>query len=331
MPGTRYPLEVQPLIPQRLARLTELAADLLYSWNRSIRALFVRLDPRLWEQCGRNPKLMLRRVAQSRLDEAAADPLFLEEYQRALSIYDTYHAVRLSSKRTDIDPRTDLVAYFCAEFGLHESLQIYSGGLGILAGDHCKAASDLGLPFVAVGLLYRQGYFTQTIDAQGNQIVGTAPALLADLPVTPVCDHEGHELRVSVTLPGGLVALKVWRVAAGRIRLYLLDSDVPENTSADRGITCQLYGGDRDTRLRQEIVLGIGGVRALRALGLAPTVWHINEGHPAFQIIERIRELTTQGQDFDSAMEVVAAGTVFTTHTPVPAGHDIFDQELFGR
>ena len=331
MPGTRYPLEVQPLIPQRLARLTELAADLLYSWNRSIRALFVRLDPGLWEQCGRNPKLMLRRVAQSRLDEAAADPLFLEEYQRALSIYDTYHAVRLSSKRTDIDPRTDLVAYFCAEFGLHESLQIYSGGLGILAGDHCKAASDLGLPFVAVGLLYRQGYFTQTIDAQGNQIVGTAPALLADLPVTPVCDHEGHELRVSVTLPGGLVALKVWRVAAGRIRLYLLDSDVPENTSADRGITCQLYGGDRDTRLRQEIVLGIGGVRALRALGLAPTVWHINEGHPAFQIIERIRELTTQGHDFDSALEVVAAGTVFTTHTPVPAGHDIFDQELFGR
>ncbi|WP_297387193.1 alpha-glucan family phosphorylase [Acidiferrobacter sp.] len=331
MPGTRYPLEVQPLIPQRLARLTELAADLLYSWNRSIRALFVRLDPRLWEQCGRNPKLLLRRVAQVRLDEAAADPLFLEEYQRALSIYDTYHAVRLSSKRTEIDRETDLVAYFCAEFGLHESLQIYSGGLGILAGDHCKAASDLGLPFVAVGLLYRQGYFTQTIDAQGNQIVGTAPALLADLPVTPVCDDKGHELRVSVTFPGRAVALKVWRVAAGRICLYLLDSDVADNTTADRGITCQLYGGDRETRLRQEIVLGIGGVRALRALGLAPTVWHINEGHPAFQIVERTRELTTQGLDFDSALEIVAAGTVFTTHTPVPAGHDIFDQELFGR
>ena len=331
MPGTHYPLEVQPLIPQKLTRLTELAGDLLYSWNRSIRALFVRLDPRLWEQCGRNPKLMLRRVAQARLDEAAGDPLFLEEYQRALSMYDTYHAVRLSSRLTDIDPQTDLVAYFCAEFGLHESLQIYSGGLGILAGDHCKAASDLGLPFVAVGLLYRQGYFTQTIDAHGNQIVGTAPAVLADLPVCPVYDDKGRELRVSVTLLERTVELKVWRVAAGRISLYLLDSDIPENSEADRGITCQLYGGDRDTRLRQEIILGIGGVRALRALGLKPTIWHINEGHPALQIVERARELITQGWDFDTALEVVAAGTVFTTHTPVPAGHDIFDQELFGR
>ncbi len=331
MPGTRYPLEVQPLIPQRLMRLTELATDLLYSWNRAIRALFVRLDPGLWEQCGRNPKLMLRRVAQARLDEAACDPLFLEEYQRALSIYDTYHAVRLSSPLTDIDPRTDLVAYFCAEFGLHESLQIYSGGLGILAGDHCKAASDLGLPFVAVGLLYRQGYFTQIIDAQGNQIVGTAPARLADLPVTPVCDGQGLELRVPVALAGRTVALKVWRVAAGRISLYLLDSDVPENSETDRAITCQLYGGDRELRLCQEIILGIGGVRALRALGLAPTVWHINEGHPAFQIVERARELCAQGHDFDTALEVVAAGTTFTSHTPVPAGHDIFDQELFGR
>ncbi len=331
MPGTRYPLEVQPLIPQRLERLTELAADLLYSWNRPIRALFVRLDPALWERCGRNPKLMLRRVAQARLDEAAQDPLFLEEYQRALSLYDTYHAVRLSAKLTDLDPKTDLVAYFCAEFGFHESLQIYSGGLGILAGDHCKAASDLGLPFVAVGLLYRQGYFTQTIDAQGNQIVGTAPALLADLPVSPVCDPGGCELRVSVPFPGRAVALKVWRVAAGRICLYLLDSDIPDNADADRGITCQLYGGDRETRLQQEIVLGIGGVRALRALGLDPAVWHINEGHPAFQILERCREHTALGRDFDTALEIVAAGTVFTTHTPVPAGHDIFDEELFGR
>lgn len=331
VPGTRYPLEVQPNIPERLARLSELAVDLLYSWNRPIRLLFVRLDPVLWERCGRNPKLMLRRVGQERLDEAAQDPLFLEEYQRALSLHDTYHTVRIPSRLMDLDPKTDLVAYFCAEFGLHESLQIYSGGLGILAGDHCKAASDLSLPFVAVGLLYRQGYFTQTIDAQGNQIVGTAPALLADLPVTPACDDEGRELRVSVTLPGRTVALKIWRVIAGRISLYLLDSDIPENTAADRAITCQLYGGDRETRLRQEIVLGIGGVRALRAAGLQPTVWHINEGHPAFHILERCRELVNQGLDFDTALEIVAAGTVFTTHTPVPAGHDIFDEELFGR
>jgi len=184
MLGTRYPLEIQPVIPQRLARLPELAVDLLYSWNRPIRHLFVQLDPTLWQACGRNPKLVLRRVAQERLDEAARDPLFLEEYQRALSLRDTYHAERGQSQLVGLDPERDLVAYFCAEFGFHESLQIYSGGLGILAADHCKAASDLGVPFVAVGLLYRQGYFTQTIDAQGNQVVGAIPTLIADLPVT---------------------------------------------------------------------------------------------------------------------------------------------------
>ena len=331
MLGTRYPLEVQPHIPERLARLSELAVDLLYSWNRPIRHLFVRLDPTLWETCGRNPKLVLRRVAQARLTEAAHDPLFLEEYQRALSLHDTYHAERIPSQLTDLDPEHDLVAYFCAEFGFHESLQIYSGGLGILAADHCKAASDLGIPFVAVGLLYRQGYFTQTIDGQGNQVVSAVPTLLADLPVTAVYDDSGHERCVSVNLPGRDIVLKVWRVVAGHITLYLLDSDLPVNSSTDRSITCQLYGGDRTTRLQQEIVLGIGGVRALRALGLKPTVWHINEGHPAFQILERCREHTQNGLDFDSALEIVAAGTVFTTHTPVAAGHDIFDEELFAH
>ena len=331
MLGTRFPLEVQPLIPQRLARLSELAVDLLYSWNRPIRHLFVRLDPVLWETCGRNPKLVLRRVAQERLDEAAHDPLFLEEYQRALSLHDTYHTERASSRLIGLDPKHDLVAYFCAEFGFHESLQIYSGGLGILAADHCKAASDLGVPFVAVGLLYRQGYFTQTIDAQGNQVVVALPTLLTDLPVTAAYDAAGHERCVSVNLPGRDLVLKIWQVTAGHVTLYLLDSDVPANSSIDRMITCQLYGGDRNTRLQQEIVLGIGGVRALRALGLKPTVWHINEGHPAFQILERCREHTQNGLDFDSALEIVAAGTVFTTHTPVTVGHDVFDEELFAR
>ncbi|MHB8253217.1 MAG: alpha-glucan family phosphorylase [Acidiferrobacter sp.] len=331
MSGTRYSLEVQPLIPQRLARLPELAVDLLYSWNRPIRHLFVQLDPALWEACGRNPKLVLRRVAQARLNEAAHDPLFFQEYQRALSLHDTYHAERAPSQLTTLDPKHDLVAYFCAEFGFHESLQIYSGGLGILAADHCKAASDLGIPFVAVGLLYRQGYFIQTIDGQGNQVVGAVPTLLADLPVSPVCHENGESLCVSVRLPDRDVALKIWQVTAGRITLYLLDSDLPVNNSADRAITCQLYGGDRNTRLQQEIVLGIGGVRALRALNLKPTVWHINEGHPALQILERCREHTQNGLDFDSALEIVAAGTVFTTHTPVAAGHDIFDAELFAH
>lgn len=331
MLGTRYPLEIQPVIPQRLARLPELAVDLLYSWNRPIRHLFVQLDPILWQACGRNPKLVLRRVAQERLNEAARDPLFLEEYQRALSLRDTYHTERRPSQLIGLDPEHDLVAYFCAEFGFHESLQIYSGGLGILAADHCKAASDLGVPFVAVGLLYRQGYFTQTIDAQGNQVVGAIPTLIADLPVTPARGRDGQDCYISVTLPGRDVVLKIWQVQAGHIILYLLDSDLPVNSHADRTITCQLYGGDRNTRLQQEIVLGIGGVRALRALGLKPSVWHINEGHPAFQILERCREYTRSGLDFGAAWEIVAAATVFTTHTPVAAGHDIFDEELCGR
>src|SRR3569623_1542649 len=222
----------------------------------------------------------------------------------------------------------DLIAYFCAEFGLHESLPIYSGGLGILAGDHCKAASDLGIPFVAVGMLYRQGYFNQTIDGHGKQVAHYTRTDFSELPLKPARDRDGGELHVQVHIADREVTLKVWQAKAGHIYLYLLDSDVAENSDADRSITYQLYGGDIHTRIQQEIVLGIGGVRALRALGLTPTVWHINEGHAAFQILERIREHVERGLPFDVARELVAAGTVFTTHTPVPAGHDIFDQHL---
>ena len=329
MVPTRYSLEVQPVIPEKLKRLTELANDLLYSWDREVRGLFFRLDRELWEACGHNPKVFLRRVAQSRLDEAVEDRIFMEDYARVLSVYDTYHQERM---RPDIarllDPKQDLVAYFCAEFGFHESVQLYSGGLGILAGDHCKAASDLGLPFVAVGMLYRQGYFTQTIDSHGNQIAHYAPTSFADLPVSPAVDSAGNEIHVQVELPQRAVMLKVWQAKAGHITLYLLDSDLPENSDTDRRITYQLYGGDVHTRIQQELVLGIGGVRALRAIGLRPTVWHLNEGHPAFVILERCREYVAGGLDFDAALEIVATNTVFTTHTPVPAGHDIFDHAL---
>ncbi|MDH5511867.1 MAG: alpha-glucan family phosphorylase [Gammaproteobacteria bacterium] len=332
MPGTRYTLEVQPVLPERLKRLGELSNDLLYSWDREVRALFFRLDHELWESCGHNPKVFLRRVAQKRLNEAAEDRVFMEDYNRVLSVYDTYHQ---ETARADIlqylDPKEDLVAYFCAEFGLHESFQIYSGGLGILAGDHCKAASDLNLPFVAVGMLYRQGYFTQTIDARGTQVAHYNPTHFSDLPVTPAMDKNGGEIHVHVDLPGRRVMLKVWKAKAGHITLYLLDSDLPDNDEADRRITYQLYGGDINTRIQQEMVLGIGGVRALDAAGLKPTVWHINEGHAAFQILERCRECIAQGLDFDSALELVAANTIFTTHTPVPAGHDIFDRTLMER
>jgi starch phosphorylase len=253
----------------------------------------------------------------------------MEDYNRVLSSYDTYHGERARpSIERHLNAAEDLVAYFCAEFGFHESVQLYSGGLGILAGDHCKAASDLNIPFVAVGLLYRQGYFTQTIDAHGNQIAHYTPTNFADLPIEPACDTQNCELRVRVELPGRTVQLRVWRAKAGHVCLYLLDSDLMENSEADRRITHQLYGGDINTRIQQWIVLGIGGVRALNAVGLKPTVWHINEGHAAFQILERARELVTRGVDFDSAIEAVAANTVFTTHTPVPAGHDIFDHKL---
>ncbi|NIP73002.1 MAG: glycosyltransferase family 1 protein, partial [Gammaproteobacteria bacterium] len=329
MTGTRYSLEVQPTVPERLERLTELANDLLYSWDRPVRRLFYRLDPVLWQRCGHNPKVFLRRVSQQRLEEAAQDRIFLEDYHRALSVYDTYKQDHMpAAVRECLDAEKDLVAYFCAEFGLHESLPIYSGGLGILAGDHCKAASDLVLPFVAVGLLYRQGYFTQTIDGYGNQVAHYMPTSFEDLVITPALDQQGEELHVKVRIGERPVVLKVWRAKAGHITLYLLDSDLPENEEQDRSITYQLYGGDANTRIQQEIVLGIGGVRALRALGHMPNAWHINEGHSAFMILERCREYVGKGLDFDSALELVAAGTVYTTHTPVAAGHDIFNHEL---
>jgi starch phosphorylase len=329
MSGTRFTLEVQPRIPDALKRLDELANDLFYSWDRQVRRLFTRLDKDLWGSSGHNPKTFLRRISQQRLEEAADDRVFMEDFQRVLSAYDTYLEQGTHPDVQEyLDPDEDLIAYFCAEFGFHESLPIYSGGLGILAGDHCKAASDLGIPFVAIGILYRQGYFTQTIDEHGNQVAHYTPTDFQQLPLEQVTDDGGKPLVVDVDMQDRKVFLHVWKARAGHISLYLLDSDLEENQDHDRVITHQLYGGDKSTRIQQEIVLGIGGVRTLRALGVSPTVWHINEGHSAFQILERCRECVTQGHDFATALEVVAAGTVFTTHTPVAAGHDIFEHGL---
>ncbi|HUP91767.1 MAG TPA: alpha-glucan family phosphorylase [Solimonas sp.] len=325
MSGTLYSLELRPRIPAALQRLEELASNLMYSWDRDIRGVFWRLDRQLWNAVGNNPKVFLRRVPQATLDAAAGDRDFLEDYHRALTSYDSYRSgTRRSDLPQHLDPDQDLVAYFCAEYGLHESFPIYSGGLGILAGDHCKAASDVGVPFVAVGLLYRQGYFTQTIDGHGRQQAQFHAAAFDDLPVTLATDEGGRELRPVVAIGERDVQLRVWRALVGHVTLVLLDADVPDNAEADRGITHRLYGGDSETRIQQEIVLGVGGVRALRLLGHQPSVWHINEGHAAFQILERVREGVAQGLDFDAALEGVAAATVFTTHTPVPAGHDIF-------
>tara|TARA_R110001592_G_scaffold148073_3_gene372730 strand:+ start:23297 stop:25843 length:2547 start_codon:yes stop_codon:yes gene_type:complete len=329
MPGSVFPLEVQPRIPAELERLQEMANDLMYSWDRSIRSLFHRLDRELWESCGHNPKAFLRRVSQHRLNNAVEDRAYMEDYGSIIAAYDAYRKHRGRPELTELfDPHEDLIAYFCLEFGFHESFPIYSGGLGILAADHCKAASDVGLPFVAIGLLYQMGYFTQTIDGHGQQQVSYTRSHPHDLPVVPTLTESGQHLTLDLEFPNRILKVRVWTAKAGHITLYLLDTNMPDNSEADRAITHQLYGGDREMRLQQEMVLGIGGIRALRALGLQPTVWHINEGHAAFQLLERCAFRMREGLDFDTAMELVASGTVFTTHTPVPAGHDIFDKQL---
>ncbi|MHB8919697.1 MAG: alpha-glucan family phosphorylase [Halothiobacillus sp.] len=328
MNASIYTLEITPRLPERIRRLEDLANNLYYSWARSIRYLFSRIDPVCWQGTDDNPRLFLKRVAQSSIDQVLTDPVFLADYDDACRHFDDYLAQPIPHELIKRIQPDDLIAYFCAEYGFHESLPIYSGGLGILAGDHCKAASDLGLPFVAVGLLYRQGYFKQSIDAQGNQIASYQDIDFNTLPISPATDAAGNAVHISLNFPGRVVNAQVWQVLVGRIRLFLLDTDLPSNNPDDRQITYRLYGGDRRTRIEQEIVLGIGGVQALRALGLAPTAWHINEGHAAFQVLERLREHVTTGDECTVALEIVAASTVFTTHTPVPAGHDVFSDEL---
>ncbi len=328
MPAQIFNLEVTPQLPEALQRLEELANNLWYSWNPPARTLFERLDKELWIRVGHNPKLFLRNLDQQALFKAAKDPLFLNNYQLVLTHYDAYHQDKKRRNGGGQLEENDLIAYFCAEYGFHESLPIYSGGLGILAGDHCKTASDLRLPFVAVGLFYRQGYFTQHIDAEGNQQARYNQNDPQHLPMKPVTDSHGAELHVTVQIAHTQIVVKAWQLQVGHITLYLLDTDVPQNNQDDRVVTHQLYGGDHHTRIKQEIILGIGGVRLLNKLGLMPTVWHINEGHAAFMILERLRDPVAKGQPLDQALEVVAADTVFTTHTAVPAGHDHFPPDM---
>lgn len=329
MNKTQFQIEVQPKIPPELIRLDELANNLLYSWDRQVRSLFFRLDRKLWDENSHNPKIFLRRIDQQKLEEAVDDPVFMQDYAKITSTYDSYlKRGKLKKELNGHLQNSDLISYSCAEFGLHESLPIYSGGLGILAGDYCKAASDLGLPFMGMGILYRKGYFIQHIEADGQQTAKYTPSNFHDLPINPVLDDQGNQHTLGIIIPGRTIYLQIWVARIGHISLYLLDSDLEQNSEEDRKITYQLYGGDSHNRLLQEMVLGIGGVKAHRLLNLSPTVWHINEGHAAFQIIERCREIVAKGIDFHTALEAVASSTVFTTHTPVPAGHDIFDRSL---
>lgn len=328
MTGLSLPLQVIPKLPENIARLAELSRNFWFSWHRPTCRLFNMLDQELWWKVGRNPRVFLRCVDQSILDMAATSETFLGAYRQVLAEFDAYHEAATAGQKIGNLGNEDLIAYFCAEYGYHESFPVYSGGLGILAGDHCKTASDLRLPFVAVGLMYRQGYFIQRIDREGKQIAENPYLHAEDTPVYPLLGEAGDEVRISCQFPGRDVRARVWQADVGRIRVLLLDTDVPENDDTDREITRTLYSGDNERRLQQEIILGIGGVRALRAANLHPTVWHINEGHAAFLILERARELALGGITTNAALEAVAAGTVFTTHTPVKAGHDVFPREL---
>ena len=325
---TLFEVEISPLLPPALARLQVLAEGLDYTANPRLQSLLERIDPDAWCDCGHNPRRFLRRVAQARIDAAADDADYLALLE---ALVPQAPATAGHPEVSSALGETDLVAYFCAEYGLHESLPLYAGGLGILAGNHCKAAHDLGLPFVAVGLYYRAGFLRQEIDAEGRQLLRYQPVPDIDLPFEEVRDAGGAPLRLGVTLDGREVQLRAWRGRLGSVALLLLDSDLEANAPHDRAITHELYGGDVETRIAQEIVLGVGGARLLRALGLAPTAWHINEGHAAFLVLERVREQVAAGLEFDAALALVAAGTVFTTHTPVPAGHDVFPHALLLR
>jgi len=316
-------------ISQRMSRLLELAYNLWWSWHRQGVDLFRSVDASLWREVYHNPVRFLREVRQVTLDQASRDPEFLRRYHDVMADFDTYMTGSNTwFDHTVSDAVDGPIAYFSAEFGLHEALPIYSGGLGILSGDHCKEASDLGLPFVGVGFLYPQGYFRQQITAHGTQEAIYEKLNFAEVPALPAFDRDGREIVVEVQLPGRTVVAKVWKIQVGRVPLYLMDTDIHPNAPPDRHLSARLYGGDREMRLSQEMVLGIGGVRALRALGIEPSVWHVNEGHPAFLLLERVRESVQAGMSFDRAVETVRATSVFTTHTPVPAGHDAFTFDL---
>jgi starch phosphorylase len=316
-------------LPNRIHRLHELALDLWWSWRPVARQVFRRLDYPLWRATSHNPVHMLRTIDESRLIEAASDDRFLAVYDDAIARLDEARAAKgtwWATNGPDLNGR--VIAYFSAEFAVHQSLPIYAGGLGVLAGDHCKEASDLGVPLVGVGFMYPQGYFHQRLSNEGWQVEHYERLNWTDAPIAAAVTRDGKPAVTAVPLGDRTVLAAVWRVRAGRVRLFLLDTDLEENAPWDRELSARLYGGDRETRIQQEIILGIGGVRVLRGLGIEPAVWHLNEGHAAFVALQRIREFVENGSSFDDALEEVRRTTVFTTHTPVPAGHDAFPFHL---
>jgi starch phosphorylase len=312
-------------LPSRIHRLHELSIDLWWSWDARARDVFRRLDYGLWRQTAHNPVKILQQITAERLRQAADDPRFLQAYDEAITGRDEERKLVhpwWSENGNTLNHGT--IAYFSAEFALHQSLPIYAGGLGVLAGDHCKEASDLGVPIVGVGFMYPQGYFHQRMSNDGWQEERYERLSWMEAPIEAALTPEGRPCVTAVPFGDRTVLAAVWRVRLGRVRLFLLDTDLAENAPWDRELSARLYGGDREMRIQQEVILGIGGVRALRALGVSPTVWHLNEGHAAFVALQRIREHIERGTSFDEAMAAVRRSTVFTTHTPVPAGHDAF-------
>lgn len=326
-------IKVTTTLPDRLSGLRDISRNLWWSWNNEATDLFREIDLALYEKLNRNPVRFLQEVSVKKLEEKLTDAEFLTRYDKVLKDFNSY----MDSKETWFsknypDHKDEKIIYFSAEYGLHEVLPVYSGGLGVLSGDHCKTASDLGLPFIAIGLFYKQGYFDQRINADGWQETHFTTVNYSQLPVEPVYDSNGNRLTIYVELSGRIVYAHIWCINIGRTKLYLMDTDIPENNRPDRALTERLYGGDRETRIQQEILLGIGGIRTLDALGIKGTVYHMNEGHSAFMALELARKLVMEkNMPFSEAREIVYSSSVFTTHTPVPAGNDVFPLDMIDR
>ena len=326
-------ITITPQLPDRISELSNLANNLWWSWNSYALRLYDYIDSNLFIKVDKNPVKFLSEINQQRLIEVSNDPEFLKEYDMVIENCKGY----LDAKNAYFNEhfpnnKNDIIAYFSAEYGLDEILPIYAGGLGILSGDHCKSASDLGIPFVPVGLLYKEGYFSQLINKDGSELFDYSPANIADLPILPVLDEDGNNLIIPVQFPDRIIYLKVWKIHVGRVTLYLMDSDIDLNSDLDRQLTLKLYGGNQEMRISQEIILGIGGMKLLEKLNINPTVYHMNEGHSSFVILEVIRKfMLEKNVSFEVAKKMATTCTIFTTHTPVPAGNDIFPAELMDK
>ncbi|MGL5273462.1 MAG: alpha-glucan family phosphorylase, partial [Phocaeicola sp.] len=317
-------VSVKSRIPQELAKLEEMARNIWWSWNHEATELFADLDPQLWIEAGQNPLYLLESLSYEKLEELAADKEILARIESVYVKFRSYMDEKPNSERAS-------VAYFCMEYGLTHVLKIYSGGLGVLAGDYLKEASDSNVNLCAVGFLYRYGYFTQGLTMEGQQIANYEAQNFASLPLDRVLDENGQPMVVEVPYLEHTVYAYVWRVNVGRIPLYLLDTDHEKNSEFDRPITYQLYGGDWENRLKQEILLGIGGMLMLKKLGIEKEIYHCNEGHAALCNVQRICDYVSTGLTFEESLEIVRASSLYTVHTPVPAGHDYFDEGLFGK